>query len=682
MPQNVTRRRRKSGNENRATAGANGVPVAPGSADGGGNGAAAGGHQNLWNREEFKKTVVQSIIRALLMYLALRYIMYQQKNGGTNKSGDAANADGAAPKPAGRQPVRTNIWGANVRYDVRAFTSMHSTMTFQDAVNDVPFYASEGFTYTLDQENYRGENVTLQVPREVTERNTSWYAHIFVTKQGAWEIENPHPTKVLYTSHNLVSWHKGPIIEEGTNLLGNKKDEEVVSKVVVAAGKDEIIQLVKPVMTIGLVTDYSPFSTDTFPLTISHRYKPADEAAGFPTYYPPLFVNEFWLLADMLRPINSTVTSTDVEVIMEPISMKKWALQAQFDATMEMQISYGAASAKEKDKIKRMILDTNPVLLAVTMIVSLAHSVLEALAFRNDVSHWKSIKSMEGISVRSMGVKIFMEVVIFLYLLDNDTSWMIIIGNAVGIAIEVWKLGKAVEFSNFGKVKLLGIIPWFETKDRDSYSKQTKEYDEQAMKYLSWVAYPLVALYSVYSLVYEKHKSWYSWILGSLVGAVYAFGFLLMVPAVYINYKLKSVAHLPMRALMYKSLNTIIDDLFSFVIKMPWMHRIACFRDDVIFLIFLYQCWIYPVDKSRVNEFGQSFNEDGTERIEPRESSTTTSTTSTTGAKKKKGKKSSAIQEETSKTADETSEKKTESKEGGEEAEEIVAKDPELKKSE
>lgn len=55
----------------------------------------------------------------------------------------------------------------------------------------------------------------------------------------------------------------------------------------------------------------------------------------------------------------------------------------------------------------------------------------------------------------------------------------------------------------------------------------------------------------------------------------------------------------------YKSINTFIDDLFAFVIKMPLMHRLACLRDDLIFFIFLYQRWIYRVDYSRVNEFGQ-----------------------------------------------------------------------------
>jgi hypothetical protein len=46
----------------------------------------------------------------------------------------------------------------------------------------------------------------------------------------------------------------------------------------------------------------------------------------------------------------------------------------------------------------------------------------------------------------------------------------------------------------------------------------------------------------------------------------------------YLNYKLQSVAHLPWRQMTYKFLNTIIDDLFAFVIKMPTLHRLSVFR--------------------------------------------------------------------------------------------------------
>ena len=65
-----------------------------------------------------------------------------------------------------------------------------------------------------------------------------------------------------------------------------------------------------------------------------------------------------------------------------------------------------------------------------------------------------------------------------------------------------------------------------------------------------------------------------------------------------------------------------------FIIKMPTLHRLACFRDDVVFLIFLYQAsvpclmlhiyvfdissqrWIYRIDPKRVNEYGQVLAEE------------------------------------------------------------------------
>ena len=61
-------------------------------------------------------------------------------------------------------------------------------------------------------------------------------------------------------------------------------------------------------------------------------------------------------------------------------------------------------------------------------------------------------------------------------------------------------------------------------------------------------------------------------------------GFITMTPQLFINYKLKSVAHLPWRMLTYKALNTFIDDMFAFVIKMPTMYRIGCFRDGQLIL--------------------------------------------------------------------------------------------------
>eukprot|EP00180_Rhodochaete_pulchella_P000589 Plantae.Rhodophyta-Rhodochaete_pulchella.ctg14258.p1 GENE.Plantae.Rhodophyta-Rhodochaete_pulchella.ctg14258~~Plantae.Rhodophyta-Rhodochaete_pulchella.ctg14258.p1 ORF type:complete len:595 (+),score=133.51 Plantae.Rhodophyta-Rhodochaete_pulchella.ctg14258:147-1787(+) len=375
-----------------------------------------------------------------------------------------------------------------------------------------------------------------------------------------------------------------------------------------------LLQFVPP----GTVTRYSlvPPKAHSFPAAIKLAQMPPPVVKLFvvtdnkKSFLPLTTFSDFWVLREHMIEINETVRSVPLKINFGPIGIYKFQLMQQMDFFWAKQVQLGSQEDADVDLAKQAILETNPYLLAVTVVVTLAHTVLEFLAFSSDIKHWRSVKSMEGVSVRSMFWKVGMEVVVFLYLVDNDTSFMIRAGVGFGIAIEVWKLGKAVRPKNIGQRKLFGVIPWFDLEEKESYSKSsTKEHDATAMKYLSYVLYPLVTGYALYSLVYDDHKGWYSWILSSLVSVVYMFGFIMMFPQIFINYKLKSVAHLPMKAFMYKALNTFIDDLFSFIIKMPTMHRLACFRDDIVFIIFLYQRWKYPVDKTRVNEFGQVFDE-------------------------------------------------------------------------
>ncbi|RLM65051.1 hypothetical protein C2845_PM16G08420 [Panicum miliaceum] len=271
------------------------------------------------------------------------------------------------------------------------------------------------------------------------------------------------------------------------------------------------------------------------------------------------------------------------------------------EQSFQVHRSYGSMLEGEADELKRVFLEGNPYLLGLTMVVSLLHSLFDFLAFKNDIQFWNKNKSMEGLSAKSVILNFVCQLIVFLYLLDNDTSWMILASSGIGVCIEFWKIGKAMHI----EIDRSGMIPMLRFRDRDSYAQnKTKEYDALAMKYLTYVLFLLVIGFSIYSLKYEKHKSWYSWILSSMTSCVYMFGFIMMCPQLFINYKLKSVAHMPWRQMTYKFLNTIIDDLFAFVIKMPMLHRLSVFRDDVIFLIYLYQRWKYPVDKKRVNEFG------------------------------------------------------------------------------
>ncbi|CAG5130854.1 unnamed protein product, partial [Candidula unifasciata] len=97
----------------------------------------------------------------------------------------------------------------------------------------------------------------------------------------------------------------------------------------------------------------------------------------------------------------------------------------------------------------------------------------------------------------------------------------------------MWKVTKALKIT----VSWNGLIPKVQLGARSEKEKETESFDSQAMKYLSYVLYPLCLGGAVYSLIYVQHKSWYSWSINSLVNGVYAFGFLFMLPQLFVNYK-------------------------------------------------------------------------------------------------------------------------------------------------
>ncbi|KAF4120797.1 Cleft lip and palate transmembrane protein 1 (CLPTM1) [Geosmithia morbida] len=340
-------------------------------------------------------------------------------------------------------------------------------------------------------------------------------------------------------------------------------------------------------------------------------------------YYPLLFVNTFWQLRSHMIPLNETVTELPLHIDLGNMAAWKFQMLANMEFNAKesaRQAAFGnglptGGDGSEIEMVKEIFIDTNPILLGITAVVSVAHMILETLAFGSDIAHYRKKKDNVGISVRSILANVFMQTIIFLYLLDNsqNTSWMILGQQVIGILIEFWKITTVVNV----RVRPSAPGSWlpysvtFEDKHKlTDTEEKTKEYDEIAFKYMYWAAIPLLIAYGIYSLFYDTHKSWYSYIITTLVGSVYAYGFLMMVPSLYINYRLKSVAHMPSKAMGYKFLNTFIDDLFAFTIKMPFLHRMATLRDDVIFFIYLYQRYKYRVDYTRVNEFGQGGDDD------------------------------------------------------------------------
>ncbi|KAF6773269.1 hypothetical protein AHF37_07330 [Paragonimus kellicotti] len=94
----------------------------------------------------------------------------------------------------------------------------------------------------------------------------------------------------------------------------------------------------------------------------------------------------------------------------------------------------------------KALVETNPYLLALTVVVSIVHSIFELLAFKNDIQFWKSRESLEGLSVRSVFFNVFQSLIVLLYVLDNNTNFVIIVSVFLGLGIEIWKIKKVLVF--------------------------------------------------------------------------------------------------------------------------------------------------------------------------------------------------------------------------------------------
>ncbi|KAF5393072.1 hypothetical protein D9757_001205 [Collybiopsis confluens] len=443
--------------------------------------------------------------------------------------------------------------------------------------------------------------------------NGSLWADIFLTK----EKTNPDPQSDSFNPENihhvrklLTPYITRPKVRKEKNLLGSGSEEESREEPEEA---DVIMPYWHKNVTLALISDSAqvPYAQLPPPLLEHVHLIPnsRDPAGTTGIYKPIIFPNEFWHLRSQYTEINDTTPVLPIQITFQPMSYMKFQIFASMtQGFKEAAKQQGAGASAELDEIKRMLIETNPWFLGLTGLVSVLHMVFEMLAFKSDVSHWRHKKEM-------IITNVFVQIVILLYLIDNNdnTSWMILFGSGMGVIIEAWKITKAVDIS-IAPASPGSLLPYrLDVKDKHVLSedeKKTQEYDRLAFRYVSYVAIPSLAIYTGYSLLYESHRGWYSFIIGTLTSYVYMFGFAQLVPQLIINYKLKSVAHMPMKAMIYKTLSTVVDDFFAFCIKMPFLHRLACFRDDVVFLIFLYQRWIYRIDPKRVNEYGQILSED------------------------------------------------------------------------
>ena len=59
------------------------------------------------------------------------------------------------------------------------------------------------------------------------------------------------------------------------------------------------------------------------------------------------------------------------------------------------------------------------------MVISISHTVFEMLAFKNDIQFWKTKDNLKGLSIRAVLFNCFCQLIVLLYICDNDTNTMV-----------------------------------------------------------------------------------------------------------------------------------------------------------------------------------------------------------------------------------------------------------------
>lgn len=218
------------------------------------------------------------------------------------------------------------------------------------------------------------------------QNNGSLYLHIYLVKSDftPYPSDNYSPIFTYRKSHRLNRYKKRSYKRTHNLLTGETAATIEEQQKIEANIKQEILSHWHPNLTINIIDDHTPWVKGSVP-------SPLDEFIEFePTtgkYFPIVYINDYWNLMRDYQPINETVKSLELRLTYQPLSMFRWQLYTAQSMrnkwTSILGQDAGEQDDDEQDIIKTTLLETSPILLALTVIVSITHSLFEFLAFKN-----------------------------------------------------------------------------------------------------------------------------------------------------------------------------------------------------------------------------------------------------------------------------------------------------------
>ena len=317
-------------------------------------------------------------------------------------------------------------------------------------------------------------------------------------------------------------------------------------------------------------------------------------------YVPIISLSDFWSMDSELRQINKTSNGNfNFTLYLSFNYIRSYFFNNMLGIQINEKIMYEKLSISgTKDILVELIKNNSTFYLIILFTVNTLHTIFSYLGFSSDISYYKNLKKLDGVYTKYIFFNIFYMFITFIYILLQGANFLVKIELFISFVIEFWKLKKIFKISL--DLKSCPYIIKLEYK-KSFETEEAKDYESEAVNMMvKYMLLPIGVIYLIYRVYYysdniikNNWKSVVIFIIEYIYFLLNVFGFILLTPQIYLNYKLQSVEHLPMRAMTYKFLNTIIDDLYAFAVKSPLLYRIFCFRDDVIFVIYIYQIFKY-----------------------------------------------------------------------------------------
>lgn len=220
--------------------------------------------------------------------------------------------------------------------------------------------------------------VEFQTKLKFSTKENPLFLHLHLMKAGVHPdpMKSPfNPLNGIYKRYPLLKSMKRPA--KKVNLL--EKDAPLTAE---KTNKDDMVPYWYPDITVNLVNYDDVLKMNTI-APFSSRFIYVDRILK--QYYPIIYFNEFWELKKKRIPIlDEEVHELPLKISFSTTSLLFFRLMTHFDFAIRQQEQiYGEHN--EFESIKRMFLETSPLIIAVTFFVSLLHTLFDFLAFKNGI---------------------------------------------------------------------------------------------------------------------------------------------------------------------------------------------------------------------------------------------------------------------------------------------------------